>query len=295
MNDFDDFCTWMYVIIDVIYQQVVPLFKRAGPAPEVGDSEFITMAVVGECRGWDQGTELISNWHEHTDLFPRIPERSRFNRRRRSLIFAINLIRKTVLQMMELAQDGQCVTDSLPVPVVEFYLVPSSTGDWKAHGARFGKVSSKKETIFGYKLHLLITLNGLILDFELAPANTPDLKVGEELLANHPNLDVIGDRGYISAKTASNLLRQNDIKLFTLPRRNQKQQLPEVIERLINSVRQIIETMNGQLAEQFNVERTYAHRFWGYTPACTQSSQPALCVSTSTDCWGGLTSCKSSL
>jgi len=279
INDFDDFCTWMYVIIDDIWQQIAPLFKRPGPAPEVGDSELITMAVVGECRGWDKETELISNWHEHTDLFPLIPERSRFNRRRRNLMFAINLIRKMVLQMMELTQDDQCVIDSLPVPVVEFYLVPSSTGDWKAHGARFGKVSSKKETIFGYKLHLLITLNGLILDFELAPANASDLKVGEELLANHANLDVIGDKGYISAETAANLLRQNDIKLLTLPRRNQKQQLPEVIERLINSVRQIIETVNGQLAEQFNIERTYAHSFWGLCARLyTKLTAHTLCI-----------------
>ena len=108
INDFDDFCTWMYVIIDDIWQQIAPLFKRSGPAPEVGDSELITMAVVDECRGWDRETELTSNWHEHKDLFPRIPERSRFNCRRRNLMFASNLIRKTVLQMMELAQDGQC-------------------------------------------------------------------------------------------------------------------------------------------------------------------------------------------
>lgn len=279
INDFDDFCTWVYVIVDDIWQQITPLFKRPGPMPEVSDSELITMALVGECRGWHQETELISNWHEHRDLFPRIPERSRFNRRRRNLMFAINLIRKTVLQIMDLAQDNQCVIDSLPVPVVEFYLVPSSTGDWKAHGARFGKVSSKKETIFGYKLHLLITLNGLILDFELAPANAPDLKVGAELLTSHTNLDVVGDKGYISAKVAAQLLRQNNIRLLTLPRRNQKRQLPEVVERLINSVRQIIETVNGQLAGQFNIERTHAHSFWGLCARLyTKLTAHTLCI-----------------
>jgi len=279
IDDFDDFCTCAYVIVDDIWQQIAPLFKRPGPAPEVSDSELITMALVGECRGWDQETELISNWHEHTDLFPRIPERTRFNRRRRNLMFAINLIRKTVLQMMDLAQDSQCVIDSCPIPVVEFYLVPSSTGDWEAHGARFGKVPSKKETIFGYKLHLLITLNGLILDFELAPANAPDLTVGEELLANHTDLDVVGDKGYISAEVASKLLRRNGIRLLTLPRRNQKQQLPEVIEHLINSVRQIVETVNGQLAEQFNIERTYAHSFWGLCARLyTKLTAHTLCI-----------------
>ena len=43
------------------------------------------MALVAECRGWDEETEAISQWQEYRDLFPHIPERSRFNRRRRNL------------------------------------------------------------------------------------------------------------------------------------------------------------------------------------------------------------------
>lgn len=53
----------------------------------------------------------------------------------------------------------------------------------------------KNQTIYGYKLHLLITLSGVILDFELAPANATGLKVGAELLANHTGLTVLGDKG----------------------------------------------------------------------------------------------------
>jgi hypothetical protein len=34
-------------------------------------------------------------------------------------------------------------------------------------------------------------------------------------------------------------------------------------KRLINSVRQRIETVNGQLTEQFNIETNHAHTFWG--------------------------------
>ena len=53
----------------------------------------------------------------------------------------------------------------------------SSSGDWQARGAKFGKVPSKSETIFGYKLHLLVAMNGVILDFELAPANEMTYKL----------------------------------------------------------------------------------------------------------------------
>ena len=263
IHDFADFCTYVFVIVDDILQELAPLLKRPGPAPECSDSELITMVLVGECKGWDVETELLSNMRSHQDLFPSIPSQSRFNRRRRNLMYFINLIRQILLSRLDLAQDQQCLIDSLPMPVVQFHLVPSSTGDWRAYGARFGKVSSKKQTIFGYKLHLLITLSGVILDFELAPANATDLTVGFELLVQHTDLEVLGDKAYISASKAAELWRNNRLRLHTLPRRNQKKQVSPATRRLFNAARQIIETVNGQLSEQFHIEKNHAHTFWG--------------------------------
>jgi IS5 family transposase len=263
ITDFRDFCLYVFVIVDDIWKEIAPLFSRPGPTPECSDSELIAIALISECRGWNTETELLDHWQPYLDLFPHFPERSRFNRRRRNLMSAINLIRKTLLKQLDLSRDGHCVIDSLPVPAVAFHLVPSSSGDWAAYGAKFGRVSSKKETIFGYKLHLLITLNGVILDFELAPANATDLKVGEELLLQHSDLIVLGDKGYVSAEVAAKLLRRNGIRLLALRRKNQKKQLPKFLVRTISKVRQIIETVNNQLSEQFDVERNRAHSFWG--------------------------------
>jgi hypothetical protein len=251
------------VIVDDIWKEIAPLFSRPGPIPACSDSELIAIALISECRGWNTETELLDHWQPYLDLFPNFPERSRFNRRRRNLMCAINLIRKTLLKQLDLSRDGHCVIDSLPVPAVAFHLVPSSSGDWAAYGARFGRVSSKKETIFGYKLHLLITLNGVILDFELAPANVTDLHVGEELLSQHTDRTVLGDKGYISAEVAAKLLRHNNIRLLALRRKNQKEQWPKFLVRVVNKVRQIIETVNNQLSEQFDIERNRAHSFWG--------------------------------
>ena len=279
INDFEDFCTWMYVIVDDVWQQIAPFFKRPGPAPLCSDSELLTMVLVGECRGWVVETEMLSNWRERRHLFPIIPSQSRFNRRRRHLLQAFNLVRRVVLQMLDLAQDQQCVIDSIPIPVVQFYLVPSSSGDWRAYGATFGKVPSKKQTIFGYKLHLLITLGGLILDFELAPANATDLAVGFELLSEHTDLEVLGDKGYISADKAAELWQHNRLRLRTLPRRNQKKQLPKPMRRLFNAIRQVIETVNSQLSEQFYIEINHAHTFWGLcTRLISKLTAHTLCI-----------------
>jgi DDE family transposase len=271
INDFNDFCTWVYVIVDDIWLKIAPFFKRPGPAPECPDSELLAMALIGECRGWDLETEMLSHWQEHRDLFPVIPTQSRFNRRRRSLLQAFNLIRRVILQCLDVAQDRQCVVDSLPLPMVQFRLVPfaPSSSDWKAYGSTF----------FGYKLHLLIAMNGVILDFELAPANEGDLEVGFELLAEHTDLHVLGDKAYISAEKAVHLWQQNRIKLTTIPRRNQQKQLPHSLRRLYNSMRQIIETVNAQLSSQFHIEVNHAHSFWGLcTRLYTKLAAHTLCI-----------------
>jgi len=107
-----------------------------------------------------------------------VADRTRFNRRRRALSGAINLVRQIVLQSLDLAEDGQCVIDSLPVPVMGFHLVPGGSREWAANGATYGRCASKNQTIFGYKLHCLMTLGGVIVDFVLATANESDIAVG---------------------------------------------------------------------------------------------------------------------
>ncbi len=279
ITNFDDFSLWMYCIVEDTYRQVSHLFSRPGPASRCSDSELMAMALIGECKGWDTELSLLSEWGRHRDLFPHIPSQSRFNRRRRQLMYAFNLVRQVVLRALDVAQDRQCCIDSLPVPVVQFHLVPNASREWAANGATFGRVSSKKQVIFGYKMQLLVTLGGVILDFELVPANVTDLQGGYELLEEHTDLDAVADKGYISKSVADALLEGNRICLMTVPRSNQKRQLPEAVAQCLNRVRQIIETVNGQLVEQFKVQTNHAHTFWGLcTRLYTKLTAHTLCI-----------------
>lgn len=56
----------------------------------------------------------------------------------------------------------------------------------------------------------------LILDFELTPANTGDLEAGFELLSQHTDLEVLGDKAYISSPKSAELWAQNRIRLRIL-------------------------------------------------------------------------------
>ena len=69
INEFNDFCTWMYIVTDDIWLKIAPFSKkRPEPRPECPDSELLAMALIGECRGWDVETEMLSHCQEHRDL-----------------------------------------------------------------------------------------------------------------------------------------------------------------------------------------------------------------------------------
>jgi hypothetical protein len=268
--DFADFCLVVSMIVDDLYRALPACVKPRCASGTCSDSELLTMALVSECMGWDQESEAMSHWREHRDLFPHIPHRTRFNRRRRALTDALLLIRQRILALLDLARDRQCVIDSLPVPVIGFHLVPSaaSAGDWRAHGADYGKVVSKKQTgalwaAFGYKLHLLVTLGGVICDFVLAPASVNDHLVAPDLLGECWDLLVLGDKGYIDATLVQAVRTERSVTLATPLRRNQKPPRDPAFVRLLNAFRQMIETVNGQLTEQLHIGRNHAHTFAG--------------------------------
>jgi hypothetical protein len=265
--DFADLCTAVYVVVDERYQVVVaPYDRRPGPCSDFSDSEVIALALVAELVALDEEQKsLCYVRRNHLALFPRLPERSRYNRRRRALTEATNRIRGALMQRVlgRLAPQERelCVIDSLPVPVVGFH---HARGEHRWYGeASYGYVAAKKQTIFGYKLHLLITHSGLILDFALAPAHHADGALAEQLLLDKHWLIALGDKAYLNAALQELLVWRNDLVLLTPKRRNQREQLPEALTRTITHFRQAIETVNSQLAGQFQVERNRAKSVTG--------------------------------
>jgi hypothetical protein len=113
----------------------------------------------------------------------------------------------------------------------------------------------------------------------LAPASAPEAQVGADLLAEHADLLVVGDKGYLHAGLAAALRAERGVTLLTPRRRNQRRQLPAGAARLLGRVRQIVETVNGQLADQFSIERNRAHTFRGLEARLyTKLTAHTLCV-----------------
>jgi hypothetical protein len=262
--DFEDFVTWMYVVIDDLWQPIAAQYPRPGPAPTVcSDSELITIVLVSACRGWEGETAICRAWQPYRSLFPRLPERSWLNRRRRHLAGAINHLRQIILRLLDVAADAHAAIDSLPISVVAFHLAPARNRDWDAAGASYGYCPSKKQAFFGYRLHLLVTLGGVILDFVLTDAAGDERAVAETMLPAHPGRTILADKGYVSAPLAAALWDTAGVRLLAVRRANQHQQWPPTLRRLLTRFRQISETVNQQLADQFTIEQTGARSFSG--------------------------------
>jgi hypothetical protein len=265
--DFADLCTYVYVVVDELYRPLAAAYdQRPGPRAVFTDSELIALTLVAELLGLDAETRFLAYVRRnHLALFPLLPERSRYNRRRRQLVEVTNRIRGGIMarlwRVLEAEGRGLCVIDSLPVPVVGYH---HAAGDHRWWGeADFGRVPSKKQRVYGFKLHLLISHCGLILDFALAPANRSDGTLAAQLLEDKAGLTVLGDKGYINGPLQARLAARHDLTLLTPKRKNQLAQLPEALTQAINHFRQRIETVNSQLVGQFRLQQNRAKSLWG--------------------------------
>ena len=260
--DFVALCTATYVVIDDLYQAyLAPLDRRPGPRGRCSDSEIIALTLVAELVGLDEEVAFLAYLRRnHPTLFPHLPERSRYNRRRRALQEATGglrrLLQRRVWAALPADQRDLCVIDSLPVPVVGFAHA-CGRHRWRGHAA-YGYNATKKQALYGFKLHLLATHSGLVLDYALVPANIVDGDLSAQLLQDQTHLTVVGDKAYLNHALQERLRRENAIDLLAPTKVNARAPLPAPLVRLIAHFRQAIETLNSQLAGQFNVERNRA-------------------------------------
>jgi len=257
-----DLCTTVYVVVDDLYRRhLAPCDHRPGPRAVCSESEVLTLSLVSELIGMDEEVAFLAYVRRtHPTLFPHLPERSRYNRRRRALGALANALRREIGRRVWAALPADerdlCVIDSLPVPVVGFAHA-CGRHRWREVAA-YGYNATKKQTIYGFKLHLLATHSGLILDFALAPANVADGCLTAHLLSAQAHLTVLGDKAYLNAPLQERLRQEQAINLLAPTRANTRVPLPAPLLRLMTHFRQSIETLNSQLAEHLHSARNRA-------------------------------------
>ena len=86
--------------------------------------------------------------------------------------------------------------DTKPVPVVGYKR--SKRHSEFAETAAYRYCASRNFDYFGYKLVVLITLDGIPIAYDLVAANTDERVAAEAVLCYVTDSDIIGDKGFIS-------------------------------------------------------------------------------------------------
>jgi hypothetical protein len=173
---------------------------------------------------------------------------------------------------------GIAFIDSTPIAV-------SHPARAHAHKVFKGLVKWGKNSVgwhFGFKLHLIINDQGELLAFKLTPANTDDRQPVPDLTQDLIG-KLFGDRGYVSQKLFEQLYERG-LQLITKSKKNMKQRLVKLIDKILLRKRAVIESVNDQLKNIAQIEHS-RHRsvfnflvnlFAGLVAYTYQEKKPAL-------------------
>src|SRR5438270_347007 len=260
--------TTLFTIVDDVMKGSAVIqhaLKRPGPAPKLSDSEVVTIAIYQELIGEPREDHFFRLHHASLrTFFPRLNERSRYNRRKRdlwSVILAVRVSLQIVLEALELEETA--AIDSAPVPCVG-YKRTKQASDF-ADTADYGVCSSKAMKYFGLKLHSVVSLTGVVMGFVLTRASRYDNQVVIELLDSfaHHLKRLLGDGAYNDAALQTFLEQYRSLELLAPVKVNQPPVRSQQAQQQLNRLRLICETVNAQLQEQLHLSKHYAKSTWG--------------------------------
>jgi transposase len=243
--DVDDFCQMLTVLQP---QPVLGRANRPGRKPSLAASEVMTIIIYFHMSRYrDFKTYYTQYVMKHLrGEFPNLVSYTRF------------------VELMPLALWPLCLylkTRFGPVTGISFI---DATALPVCHNRRIGRhqvfdgLAARGKTsmgwFFGFKLHLVVNDCGDLLAFYVTPGNVDDRQPVPRL-AKRLFGKLFGDKGYISQPLADQLLQQ-DIHLITGLRKNMKNRLLLLFDKLMLRKRALIETITDQLKNISQVAHT---------------------------------------
>lgn len=253
MATIDDQMTEIYVFVDDYLKAHTSLAnwrRSANDEPSFSDAEVLTIGLMQSCFNVAKLKEVYEKIRDnYLAAFPQLCSYQRWIARLHQLS---ELIGELFIATRCLDNKQLYLTDSKPIPVCH----PIRHGRvrlLREDGSYFGKTS--KGWFFGFKLHMLRSIDGLIINAILTPGNWVDQDV---ILALGLSVDggiILGDLGYKGRDIAQLMADDAEILLLT------RAETPNH-KALISCVRQAIETTFGQLWNDF-IDRVFSRSWQG--------------------------------
>jgi len=129
--------------------------------------------------------------------------------------------------------------------------------------ASFGRSVSKTEWVYGFKVALSVTPEGVVTSFGLAPANCDERPIGEFLVSSDGHDAFLADKGFSSVEWERRWLEEYGALVAATPQESARRAWPEKARRWAAGKRQLIEGVIWQLKDQFSLERHRAKTLGG--------------------------------
>ena len=230
---------------------------RRGVVPRFSDLEVIALSLTAEKFSVDSESYLFSLLEEYKSDIPNLISRRQFNDRRKFTANLCEQIRKNIALAIDAGEDMFCV-DSKPVPVCRIARAKRcklGKNDFET-APNYGFCAAQNTYYYGYKLHALCGLKGVIHSYDLSKASVDDRYWLQDLKYEYQQSTIIGDKGYLKASLQLNLFETAQIHLEVPYRLNQKNWKPTF--KPFAKARKRVETLFSQLDDQFMVCRNYA-------------------------------------
>jgi Transposase DDE domain len=127
----------------------------------------------------------------------------------------------------------------------------------------FGRNVSKTEWVYRFKVAIIVTPDGVVTSFGLAPANCDERPAGEYLVASAGHDSFLADKGFSSVEWERYWLENYWALVAATPQKSAKRAWMEEGCRWAAGKRQIIEGVIWQLKDQFSLERHRAKTLGG--------------------------------
>jgi len=211
-------------------------------------SEIMTLVVMFHQSGYRNFKIFyISHVWEHLGKeFPNLVSYNRFI----EIMLSILVPLCAYLQAHRGKMTGISYIDSTPISVCHNVRIKRN----KVFAGLAARGKSSVGWFFGFKLHLVVNDQGELLGCFVTPGNVNDRAPVAHLVKGLAG-KLFGDRGYISQSLFESLFQQG-IQLITTIRKNMKNKLLPLIDKVLLRKRYIIETINDQLKNISQIEHS---------------------------------------
>lgn len=231
---------------------------RPGVVPKFSDLEVIALSATAEAYGIDSENYLFKRLEsEKGQLLLNLITRRQYNQRRKLTARLGEEIRKEMARAMD-GNEFVFSVDSKPVKVCQNVRAGRCAmgKDDFDHAPAWGYCSTMRMKYYGYKLHAVCGISGVIHSYDMTPANVHDIHYLKDIQWEYHDCMILGDKGYLNAKVQQNLFEVANITLEVPCRLNQKNWRPP--GWAYKKFRKPIETLFSQFNDQFMMIRNYA-------------------------------------